>query len=230
MSDVLLPGSFPGRVVVLARTPVGELLAGVAVTARTYAARRVRIEHTDDGAVLAPWPPRRTHDPDERQVLAAADDRWCVVGDGAHVETVAKRLAAGTDPRLALFDLDADDDPPTFTPHLTVVVERTTGHAWLGAARHSEGLRPGADVSVTALADLLPGEAVVLTSFDPAAEPGPFPVAARRHRDAVTRAGGAITLLDELWGAVRGPHRVAATTFSVRGGVLGPVRHEDATA
>lgn len=237
MSEVVVPGTFPGRVVLLARTPLGELLAGLAVTARTPAGRRVRIEHSTGRVVLVTARPEVADpvlgsllrgDDAAPAVLATADDRWTVLGDGAHVEEVAKRLAAGTDPRLALFDLDHEPDAPVHTPHVTVVVERASGHAWLGAARHAEGMRAGTDVTVTALGELSPGDAVVLTSYDPDVDGGPLPVAARRHRDATTRAGGAITLLDELWGALRGPYRVAATTFAVRGGVEGPVRHEDA--
>jgi len=239
MSDVLVPGTYPGGVVVLARTPVGELLGGVAITGRTPRSR-ARVLLPDDGAlVVAPASPGpgsgraaggalTARDPLRHVTAAVSDDAWTVFGNGEHVEVIAKRLATGTDPRLAFDGLEYEPDPPVFTPRLAAVVERSTGHAWLGAARHAEGLRTGTDVTVTALGDLGPGEGVVLTAYEP--DPTgtePFPVAARRHRDVVTRAGGAITLLDELWSALRGPHRVAASTFVPRDGVLGPVRHEE---
>ncbi|MGC5167753.1 IMP cyclohydrolase [Luteimicrobium sp. DT211] len=239
MSDVLVPGTYPGRVVVLARTPVGELLGGVALTGRS-ARSRARVLVPDDGAlVVAPSSPGSgsgrasagalpAHDPLRHYTAAVSDDAWTVFGNGDHVETVAKSLATGTDPRIALDGLAYEPDPPIFTPRITAVVERATGHAWLGAARHSEGLRNGSDVTVTTLGDLGPGEGVALTTYEP--DPTgtePFPVASRRHRDVLTRAGGAITLLDELWSALRGPYRVAASTFVPRDGVLGPVRHED---
>jgi IMP cyclohydrolase len=238
MSDVLVPGTYPGRVVVLARTPVGELLGGVALTGRSPRSR-ARVLAPDDGAlVVAPASPGAgsgraaggsltARDPLRHYTAAVSDDAWTVFGNGDHVETVAKSLATGTDPRLALDGLEYEPDPPIFTPRITAVVERSTGHAWLGAARHADGLRSGTDVTVTTLGDLGPGEGVVLTTYlpDPTGVE-PFPVAARRHRDVVTRAGGAITLLDELWSALRGPHRVAAATFVPRDGVLGPLRHE----
>jgi IMP cyclohydrolase len=241
MSDVLAPGAYPGRVVVLARTPVGELLGGYALTGRSARSRARRISADDGGLVVEPTTPgppgygstgggaATVRDPLRHYTAAVSDQAWTVFGNGEQVETVAKRLAIGADPRIALDDLDYEPDPPIFTPRITVVVERATGHAWLGAARHAEGLRPGTDVTVTTLGDLAPGEGVVLTTYEP--DPSgtqPFPVAARRYRDVVTRAGGAITLLDELWSALRGPHRVAAATFVPRDGVLGPVRHEEA--
>ncbi|WP_284291820.1 IMP cyclohydrolase [Luteimicrobium album] len=240
MSDVLVPGTYPGRVVVLARTPVGELLGGVALTGRSRRSRE-RVLVPDDGAlVVAPAFPGpgsgraagsslTARDPLRHYTAAVSDDTWTVFGNGDHVETVAKRLATGTDPRLALDGLEYEPDPPIFTPRITAVVERATGHAWLGAARHAEGLRSGTDVTVTTLGDLGPCEGVVLTTYEPdVSDAEPFPVASRRHRDVVTRAGGAITLLDELWSALRGPHRVAASTFVPRDGVLGPVRLGDA--
>jgi len=239
MSDVLVPGAYPGRVVLLARTPVGELLGGVALTGRSPRSR-ARVLVPDDGTlVVAPASPvpgsgreaggsLTARDPLRHYTAAVSDDAWTVFGNGDHVESVAKRLATGTDPRLALDGLEYEPDPPIFTPRITAVVERATGHAWLGAARHAEGLRSGTDVTVTTLGDLGPGEGVVLTTYapDPTGDE-PFPVASRRHRDVVTRAGGAITLLDELWSALRGPYRVAASTFVPRDGVLGPVRHEE---
>jgi hypothetical protein len=166
----------------------------------------------------------REHDALRHYPAALAGERWTVWGNGEQVPQVAARLAAGQSPAAALDDLAYEPDPPIRTPRITAVVERRSGRAWLGAARRAPApaRREGADVTVTALGALAPGDCVLLGTYR---SDGVTVATSPRHLDLRTEAAGPEELLAELWEALPGRYAVAATAFAPRAGVGGPIRH-----
>ncbi|WP_406440140.1 IMP cyclohydrolase [Streptomyces sp. NBC_00631] len=235
--EALRDNPYPGRLILLARTLDGDLTAGYALTGRSEASRARRIEATPAGelavvpvvpvvpvvsAVSAVSGGVAGHDALRHYVAATADRRWTVYGNGEQVAEVAGRLAKGLAPPSALEDLDYEPDPPICTPRITAVVDRTGRRSWLGAARRPEGGRQSTDVTVVALGELAPGQAVLLSTYH---SDGDSVSTARHHLDLNTSAQDADALLTDLWAALDPRFRVAATAFAPVTGVRGPIRH-----
>jgi IMP cyclohydrolase len=225
LAAALRANPYPGRLLVLARTPAGELLGGYALTGRGESSRARRLRPAPDGAALHVVPTtEREHDALRHYPAALADERWTVWGNGEQVARVAARLAAGQPPAAALDDLAYEPDPPIHTPRITAVVDRRTGRAWLGAARRASApaRREAADVTVTAFGALAPGDCVLLGTYR---SDGVTVATSPRHLDLRTGAAGPDELLAELWEALPGRYAVAATAFAPLDGVGGPLRH-----
>jgi IMP cyclohydrolase len=135
---------------------------------------------------------------------------------------VAQRLDGGQAPAAALAGLCYEPDSPIFTPRITAVVDRSNARAWLGAARHPVGLREGADNTIVELAEMTPGDGVLLSTY---VSDGNTVKTSRSHHDLSVKAADDVELLDELWSALDERFRVAAVTFSPLSGTIAPIRH-----
>ncbi|UWE07611.1 IMP cyclohydrolase [Actinacidiphila bryophytorum] len=206
---VLAGNPYPGRGVVWARTLDGRLAAGYFLTGRTAASqgRCLRL-HGDELVVAALGEPG--HDPLRHYTAARQRGDRLVYGNGEQVAQVADRLAAGATPTEALGGLAYEPDPPVFTPRITVVADLRDGAAWFGAARRPRGTRTGADVMTLALAELAPGDALLMTTYR---SDGRTPATAEPYVEARTAATDRHELLTTLWSALPTDLRVAATTF-----------------
>lgn len=221
LSRVLAGNPYPGRGVVWARTLDGTLCGGYFLTGRSAASQDRELRFLDgDLVVAATLGPGG--DPLRHYVCARECGSWLVYGNGEQVAAVAGRLEAGLDPQAALAGLSYEPDPPIFTPRITVVADRLTERVWFGAARHSRGDRTAADVLTLALGELLPGEAVLMTTYR---SDGHHIVTAEPYAEARTEAVGPEDLLAEVWGALGPELRVAAAAF-IPGGLAGASLHQ----
>jgi IMP cyclohydrolase len=221
--DALNANPYPGRLIILARTPDGALAAAYALTGRSDSSKARRLEPTPDGDLAAKPVGDQVHDALRHYVAATADEQWTVYGNGEQVGEVAVRLAKGATAAGALEDLSYEPDPPIHTPRITAVVDRATGRAWFGAARRAGADYEAADTVVVRLGELEPGQAVLLSTYE---SDGQQVNVAQRHQRLQTAAQDCDTLLDELWTALDPRFRVAATAFDPLAGVLGPIIHE----
>ncbi len=222
LREALQENPYPGRLILLARTPAGDLLGGYAISGRSESSRARRIEPTEAGGLTVIPSAAGEHDALRHYVAAARTSRWWVFGNGEQVSEVTGRLDAGVTPADALNGLSYEPDGPIFTPRITAVVNRRDGSAWFGAARRSAAAREGADITVVAFADLAPGDCVILSTY---LSDGDTVTASRAHLDLRTRADDMKVLLSELWDALDERFRVAAATFAPIPGTIGPVRH-----
>ncbi|MFJ1753268.1 IMP cyclohydrolase [Kitasatospora sp. NPDC088134] len=212
LTDVLAAHPYPGRGVLRCRTADGASLAGYFLTGRSPASRARALRSTPDGALTVVPTDVRAHD-DLRHYQAVRRAAGLVVyGNGEQVAAVADRLAAGLSPAEALDGLDYEPDPPIFTPRLTVVADpREDGPTWCGAARHSAAARSGTDRLQLRLPALLPGEGVLLTTYQGALA---APATGAPYLEAATPYADAAHLLDALWSALPPGLRVAAAVFA----------------
>jgi IMP cyclohydrolase len=218
MTDIaaaLHANPYPGRVLLLARTGDGQLVAGYALTGRSPSSKaREMVVH--DGEIVVRPVGAQGHDRLRHYVAAQAGPELTVFGNGEQVGEVFARLGTGLAPPLALDGVGYEPDPPIFTPRITAVVDRRDGTAWLGAARRSGGRRDGADVTVTTVRDLAVGDLVLLSTYR---SDGESIQTAPHHVDLRTGAADAAALLDEVYAALDPRFAVAVTTFTPLGGV-----------
>lgn len=222
IGEVVSENRYPGRGVVWARTRGGALCGGYFLTGRS-AASKARVLRRGDGELVVSPTGASAHDPLRHYAAARERGGWLVFGNGEQVGAVADRLedAAGlpedagagraADPRQALDGLAYEPDPPIFTPRITVVVRRSSGRAWLGAARRARGGRTSADVMTLAVGELTAGDALVMTTYR--SDGGEAVATAEPYAEARTAAAGRSDLLAEVWGALDPGLRVAAAAF-----------------
>jgi IMP cyclohydrolase len=222
LRDALKTNPYPGRLILLARTPEDDVLGCYAICGRSNSARARRIEPTEAGGLSVVPSETAEHDALRHYVAAACTSRWWVFGNGEQVSEVIGRLDGYAVPAAALNGLCYEPDSPIFTPRITAVVDRRDGSAWFGAARRSAGARQGADNTVVAFADLAPGDCVLLSTYR---SDGNTVLASRGHLDLRTQAGDMKALLNELWDALDERFRVAAAIFAPLHGTIGPIRH-----
>ena len=223
IQDALSANPYPGRLVVLARTLDGRLTAGYALTGRSSSSKARCLAPTAEGDLAVVPVGDHDHDALRHYIAATADERWTVYGNGEQVSQVAARLAGGTPPGSALEELGYEPDPPIFTPRITAIVERATGHAWFGAARRAGAEYEGTDTVVVKPGELAAGRAVLLSTYE---SDGEQVAVSQRHLHLETKARDRETLLTELWTALDERFRVAATTFEPLLDVFGPTIHE----
>jgi len=222
VNDTLRENPYPGRLLLLGRTLDGSLNAAYVLTGRSAASKDRHFELISDQELAVSPIGRQGHDSLRHYTAACTAGAWTIYGNGEQVTEVAARLRDGQVPMVALHDLRYEPDPPICTPRITAVVERGTGRAWFGAARHPESERESPDTVVTALGDLLAGQAVLLSTYH---SDGTQVATARRHLDLSLTAEDASQLLEELWKAMDHRFLVAATVFAPQQGVQGIVRH-----
>lgn len=213
MTDIataLRANRYPGRLLVLARTADGELVAGYALTGRSRSSKDREMVMAG-GRLVVRAIGDQGHDALRHYAAAQAGDGVTVFGNGSQVGEVHARLAGGAPPAVALDDLRYEPDPPIFTPRITAVVDQADGTAWLGAARRPAGRRESADITVTVVRDLAVGDAVLLSTY---VSDGDTVRTAPHHLDLETTATDATALCAEIAWALDPRFAVAVTTFT----------------
>jgi IMP cyclohydrolase len=207
--EALAGNRYPGRGVLWARTMGGELCGGYFLTGRSAASQARALRRRDGELVVSPTT-ESGHDPLRHYVAARERDGWLVFGNGEQVAVVSDRLQAGTAPAEALGGLDYEPDPPIYTSRITVAADLHGRGAWFGAARRSRGGRAAADVLTLAVRDLMPGDAVLMTTYR---SDGDQVAAGEPFVEARTDAADQNELLEELWGTLTPRFRVAVAVF-----------------
>jgi IMP cyclohydrolase len=201
----------------------GALCGGYFLTGRSPASQARALRRGDGELIVSPTT-ESGHDPLRHYVAARERDGWLVFGNGEQVAVVSDRLQAGTAPAEALGGLEYEPDPPIFTSRITVAADLRGGlDAWFGAARRSGGGRAAADVLTLAVRDLVPGDAVLMTTYR---SDGDRVAAGEPFVEARTEAADHNDLLEELWGALAPEFRVAVAVFEPGRLADAAIRHE----
>ncbi|WP_195909273.1 IMP cyclohydrolase [Microlunatus sp. Gsoil 973] len=218
LEAVLSDRPYPGRVIIVARTPTG-LVCAYAATGRSEASRQRRIRLTGDGDLLVEPTVGDASDPLRHYRAVRRTDRHFVLGNGSQVDPVADRIAAGEVPAVALEDLEYEPDPPIYTPRITAVVA-DDDWVWLAAAHRGSAARASADTIVTRAGELAVGDGLLLSTYrGPVAEPVtnkvPVPI--------TTTAGSHTELARQLWDGLDAERRVLAAGFAPREHLADPL-------
>jgi len=203
LAAVLAGRPYPGRVIVVAETEAGPVVA-YAATGRSEASRQRRIRLTDDGDLLVEPTVGEADDPLRHYRAVRRTGDHFVLSNGTQTDPVADRLAAGAPPAVALEELEYEGDPPIYTPRITVVVD-SSGRIWLGAAHRGSAERASSDTIVTRVGELAPGQGMLLSTY---AGPVAEPVTNRIPVPITTTATSHAELADQLWNGLDAERRV----------------------
>ncbi len=115
-------GEYPGRGLLLHRDGSGRLGWVYFVTGRSDASRRRTVRSAGDALLVVPTGEVRPHDALRHYACARLAGDRLVVGNGDHVDAVARCLEEGTDVGGLVASLEPEPDPPLCTPRLCAVV------------------------------------------------------------------------------------------------------------
>ncbi|GAB3758238.1 IMP cyclohydrolase [Microlunatus parietis] len=205
--QVLADNDYPGRGLLVARTPADGLCIVYFMTGRSAASRERTL--VLDGASLYARPRGVTeHDPLRHYRAATIGPAWCVVGNGDQVDTVITRLAT-MEPATAVQGIAYEPDPPLRTPRITVVASRTAGGPMLIAGSRASVLAPEQTyVSTLTVGDVAVGSGILTTTY---LSQDRHVVSTHQPPSEVTVAAtDAETLLELVWSSLADDLRVAA--------------------
>lgn len=196
---------YPGRGCLLASSQ-GERVIVYFVTGRSGASRNRRLA-VQASSVLVTNRAGSDADTLRHYRAAALEGDWLVVGNGDHVDTVLASLAAGAGLLESTVTMEAEPDPPLWTPRIWAAVRPgrpeqafAVGHA----RRRVDGGTTRAVWSVTGLPE---GVGLLLTTYcgsahDVAIAEAPVEVIHNAHAPG--------QLLDALWASLDPHLRVGA--------------------
>lgn len=205
LAEVLGALPYPGRGCAAVNTVDDGLVLAYFVTGRSEASRaRELVVAGSTVSVRATGV--SAHDELRHYQAAALEGEWSVVGNGAHVPSVAAALAAGQGMAGALAPHECEPDGPIFTPRICLAARGAgrEGAVFGYVRRRADG---GMDRVAWHMSRLSVGHAVVLTTYDGTLEQVR---ASRCPSEATTQAAGAAELLAELWGLLGEGVRVGA--------------------
>jgi IMP cyclohydrolase len=198
--------SYPGRGLVVARTPSDGLSVVYFMTGRSVASRdRVLVREGD--SVYARSRSASEHDPLRHYRAIAVGPQWCVIGNGDQVDTVAARLESMGAPE-AVQGIEYEPDPPLRTPRITVIASRQAGTPLYVSAARASLLDPATTHLTCLTINGLPEGCGVLTTTYHAT--GSEIDTSRPSTEFTTAAGSASELLAEVWDSLAADRRVAA--------------------
>ncbi|MFC7622118.1 IMP cyclohydrolase [Microlunatus sp. GCM10028923] len=208
--QALADNDYPGRGLLVTRTPADGLCIVYFMTGRS-AASRERVLVLDGDSLYARPRGVTEHDPLRHYRAASAGPDWCVVGNGDQVDTVITNLAT-MGPAQAVQGIEYEPDPPLRTPRITVVAPRTAGGPVLIAGSRASVLTPEQTyVSTVTVNDVAVGSGVLTTTY----------LSADRQVLATHQAPAEVTvaaadaqeLLDLVWSSLADDLRVAAAVI-----------------
>lgn len=115
-------GEYPGRGLLLHRDGSGRLGWVYFVTGRSDASRQRTVRRAGNALLVVPTGEERPHDALRHYACARLAGERLVVGNGDHVDAVARCLEEGADLGELLASLEPEPDPPLCTPRLCAVV------------------------------------------------------------------------------------------------------------
>ncbi|HSZ40644.1 MAG TPA: IMP cyclohydrolase [Trebonia sp.] len=206
LHEVLSANDYPGRGLVLARTPRDGICVAYFMTGRSPASRD-RILVRDKDALFARPRNAPGHDPLRHYRAVTVGPDWCVTGNGDQVDTVTGNLGS-MHPAQAVQGISFEPDPPLRTPRITVITPRRPGPMLMAGSRASVLDPARTHVSTVTAADMPPGGALLTTTY---LSRGRQVISTSQPPAEVTAdADGARELLAAVWSALPADLRVAA--------------------
>lgn len=123
-SRLLSGNSYPGRGVIMGKSPLGKAVIGYFIMGRSENSRNRIFEEDEKGNVFTkPFDESKVEDPSLIIYRAIAQyENKIVVTNGDQTDTIADGLAAGKTAREALFTREFEPDAPNFTPRISGVI------------------------------------------------------------------------------------------------------------
>lgn len=196
-------GTYPGRGLAVWSTPGGTIRWLYFLTGRSAASKDRSLRFADGRLSVVP----SSGDPTDalrhydcavpiRGDSATSEDRGLVIGNGDHVELIARRLGEGATVEASLLGIDPEPDPPIHTPRIALIVQR---HAAVFVSATLDGGAVRRDVAPV-LPD--PSRAYVLCTYSgtPGSPVGNGP------RFTIEHPGD--DLAERVWSALSPEHRI----------------------
>ena len=123
-SRLLSGNSYPGRGVIMGKSPLGKAVIGYFIMGRSENSRNRIFEEDEKGNVFTkPFDESKVEDPSLIIYRAIAQyENKIVVTNGDQTDTIVEGLAAGKTVREALFTREFEPDTPNFTPRISGVL------------------------------------------------------------------------------------------------------------
>ena len=197
---------YPGRGLVLARTPANGVCVVYFITGRSRASRDRALVRAGD-SVYARSRSAGAHDPLRHYRAVAVGSKWCVIGNGDQVDAVVANLES-VGPSEAVQGIEYEPDPPLRTPRITLVAPRQTGSPLYVSAARASILDPEVThLSCLTVSDLPEGCGVLTTTYYGI---GSEIDTSRPPLEFSTDVGSASELLTAVWESLPTDLRVAA--------------------
>ena len=126
VSQLLSGNSYPGRGVIMGKSPLGKAVIGYFIMGRSENSRNRIFEEDEKGNVYTkPFDESKVEDPSLiiYRAIAQYEDK-IVVTNGDQTDTIVDGLAAGKTAREALFTREFEPDAPNFTPRISGVLTK----------------------------------------------------------------------------------------------------------
>lgn len=206
VTEYLRALSYPGRVLIVARTTDGVLSVVYAITGRSESSRDRKLFYdTDKSVVVTAKNGSSTDSLRHYRPIVQSPHRF-FVGNGTHVDVLAGRVAQGLSPAEAMQNLEYEPDPPILTPRISAFIDQE-GVVLVGTAYAPVDGAKTAESQMIHTSHLQPGSAFLLTTYRGTVEKVDV------NRD-ITRATTDVEHLEELtedvWHALDPQVRVAA--------------------
>lgn len=218
VADLLASRPYPGRGCVGARTSDGELAFIYFLTGRSRAsrARQLQVVGADIAVANSAGANR---DVLRHYVAGVRRGNWSVIGNGEQVVPIAGALASGESLEAALAEHTFEPDAPIFTPRIVLAHQRQGGPDYvMGWVRRSE--TDNAPVRGVRAGDLVPGEALVMTTYAGSAADVQ---SARAPVGATVNGASRAEVLQEVWSGLDPALRVAAFAVAADDPAVAPI-------
>ncbi|HET9059987.1 MAG TPA: IMP cyclohydrolase [Acidimicrobiales bacterium] len=205
LKDVMVSRPYPGRGCILASVE-GERVMVYFLTGRSEASRNRRLLIRGSNVVVADRD-GSGHDPLRHYCAAVVEGGWMVVGNGDHVEVMASSLASGIGFVESMATLEAEPDPPIWTPRIWAAVQPGLPEQPITAGvvhRRDDG---GTTRAAWSIADLSEDVGLLVTTY--AGTPDSVVIADAPVKVA-HQAHSPTELLDAIWDALDPGLRVDA--------------------
>lgn len=208
--QALADNDYPGRGLLVTRTPADGLCIAYFMTGRS-AASRERTLILDGDSLYARPRGVTEHDPLRHYRAATVGAEWCVVGNGDQVDTVITNLST-MEPSQAVQGIEYEPDPPLRTPRITAVASRTVGRSTLIAGSRASQLAPEQTyVSALTVGDVGIGGGILTTTY--LSQDRQVVATHQPPVEVTVDAPDAAALLELVWSSLAADLRVAAAVI-----------------
>jgi IMP cyclohydrolase len=213
--------AYPGRLLAIGRDVAGELFMLYGLTGRSEASRLRELvidERSLEVRDLSDGP----NDSLRHYRAAVVDDRFCVLGNGTHVDELQRDMRDGRSFGEAFQRISYEPDAPLFTPRIAGCCEfadpvAQSAVTTAAALSHREWPEVAQQASLH-VASLMPGQALALSTYRgsrQSPQPGAAPASV-----GVNLAWN--ELADHVWRTLPSDLRVAVVTARITRGAFGP--------
>ena len=211
LEELLANNSYPGRGIVLGRTPSGEYaMAGYFIMGRSENSRNRIFTETADGIRTEAFDPSKLTDPSLiiYAPVRMLDEKTMIVTNGDQTDTVIEGMREGRSFGACLRTREFEPDAPNYTPRISGAVYRTKGAFSydLSILKSNHGDPASCSRFTFNYEHPFAGEGHFIHTYQkdgnplPSYEGEPTPVAI---------SGDIDTFTDELWNALDGDNKVS---------------------